>query len=377
MNERDALLGLIQLLYAAPGTRDGWHAFLDSLRVTLHGSVANLICHNMPSHTGSFVATTMAPDLAAAYQQHWCTLDPWARSPKQRQLGQRPVTVGDDLISHTELKRTAFYQDFARLGDAARVIGGVAEPEPQSMSVLSVNRGERIQPFAERDVAFLEALVPHVGRALQLHRRLLISESASADFADVLDRAPRAVLLIGSQGKVMFMNRAASRLCALRDGLTVEHGELRAVRSGDTTRLPSLLEESLKTSTGNGTDAGGVLRVGRPSGRRSFHVLVCAVSRRPPTFPTAPEATAVVYVTDPEQVAVVDELTLCALFGLTPAEARLARLLVQGASLAAAERDLGLRRETVRTRLKTIFEKTNTHRQSELVTLILNATPSI
>ena len=62
---------------------------------------------------------------------------------------------------------------------------------------------------------------------------------------------------------------------------------------------------------------------------------------------------------------------------MTPAEARLARLLVQGASLAAAQRDLGLRRETVRTRLKTIFEKTNTHRQSELVTLILNATPSI
>jgi DNA-binding CsgD family transcriptional regulator len=38
---------------------------------------------------------------------------------------------------------------------------------------------------------------------------------------------------------------------------------------------------------------------------------------------------------------------------------------------------LGLRRETVRSRVKAIFEKTQTHRQADLVRLILNASPYI
>jgi DNA-binding CsgD family transcriptional regulator len=42
--------------------------------------------------------------------------------------------------------------------------------------------------------------------------------------------------------------------------------------------------------------------------------------------------------------------------------------------MEAGER-LGLRRETVRSRLKAIFEKTNTHRQGELVRLVLTGTP--
>ena len=69
-----------------------------------------------------------------------------------------------------------------------------------------------------------------------------------------------------------------------------------------------------------------------------------------------------------------DEM-LRALYGLTAAEAVLTRLLVQGLPLAEAAAQLGVRVQTVRTRLKTIFEKTDTHRQAELVRLVLLGTP--
>lgn len=57
MDAADRLLGLIQQLYMAPGTIEGWHVFLDSLRMTMHGSGANLICHNLQSQKGTMVAT--------------------------------------------------------------------------------------------------------------------------------------------------------------------------------------------------------------------------------------------------------------------------------------------------------------------------------
>lgn len=56
-------------------------------------------------------------------------------------------------------------------------------------------------------------------------------------------------------------------------------------------------------------------------------------------------------------------------FGLTPAEARLAALIATGVSPRQAAEQLGIARETARTQLKSVFAKTGTHRQSELVFL--------
>jgi DNA-binding CsgD family transcriptional regulator len=60
-------------------------------------------------------------------------------------------------------------------------------------------------------------------------------------------------------------------------------------------------------------------------------------------------------------------------FGLTPAEARLVLRLVAGDSLRSAAKALGIKYETVRTHLKSVFQKTRTRRQAELVILVLRA----
>ena len=62
-------------------------------------------------------------------------------------------------------------------------------------------------------------------------------------------------------------------------------------------------------------------------------------------------------------------------FGLTPAEARLALHLVAGETLRSAEAKLSMTYETARTHLKSIFQKTGTCRQAELVVAIVTAIP--
>jgi DNA-binding CsgD family transcriptional regulator len=62
-------------------------------------------------------------------------------------------------------------------------------------------------------------------------------------------------------------------------------------------------------------------------------------------------------------------------FSLTPAEARLALHLVAGETLRSTGVKLSITYETVRTQLKSIFKKTGTCRQAELVIVILTALP--
>jgi DNA-binding CsgD family transcriptional regulator len=58
-------------------------------------------------------------------------------------------------------------------------------------------------------------------------------------------------------------------------------------------------------------------------------------------------------------------------FRLTPSEAKLASIIARGAPPDIAARELKISRETARNKLKSVLAKTDTHRQSELVALLL------
>ncbi|RWP33453.1 hypothetical protein [Mesorhizobium sp.] len=64
------------------------------------------------------------------------------------------------------------------------------------------------------------------------------------------------------------------------------------------------------------------------------------------------------------------EAVLRSCFRLTTSEARLARKICSGQGVEAAADELGVSYETGRNQLKSVFAKTQTHRQSELVALL-------
>jgi DNA-binding CsgD family transcriptional regulator len=82
-------------------------------------------------------------------------------------------------------------------------------------------------------------------------------------------------------------------------------------------------------------------------------------------------AEAVLLVDDPHENAKPAQADLYSrAFRLTPAEARLAVHLANGTSLTEVSDMLGVTYNTVRAQLRSIFDKTDTHRQAELVGLL-------
>ncbi len=84
------------------------------------------------------------------------------------------------------------------------------------------------------------------------------------------------------------------------------------------------------------------------------------------------EPFAVIFLSDPHWQNDFEPARLERFYGLTPAEARLTILLVQGLSLEEGAGKLNVSLNTVRTHLKRIFTKTGTNRQSEVVRIILS-----
>ncbi|MCZ8380666.1 helix-turn-helix transcriptional regulator [Mycobacterium sp. CPCC 205372] len=83
------------------------------------------------------------------------------------------------------------------------------------------------------------------------------------------------------------------------------------------------------------------------------------------------EPAALVTITDPDAEPVPQPQLWHRLYGFTKTESEVASQVMQGASPRDIASELCVSLSTVRTHLQHIFEKTKTHRQGELVRLLL------
>jgi len=80
---------------------------------------------------------------------------------------------------------------------------------------------------------------------------------------------------------------------------------------------------------------------------------------------------AIVFIIDPTQRSRPAKEILIALFGLTPAECRVAMLLADGKSATEIASTLGVTRNTLKSHVAKIYAKTGTSRQSQVARLLL------
>ena len=86
-----------------------------------------------------------------------------------------------------------------------------------------------------------------------------------------------------------------------------------------------------------------------------------------------PSPAVAVFISDPMAPRQAPSDVLIALFGLTPAESKLAIRLVNGQSLDEASESLNISRNTAKSHLSSVFSKTGVARQTQLIQLILNS----
>lgn len=77
------------------------------------------------------------------------------------------------------------------------------------------------------------------------------------------------------------------------------------------------------------------------------------------------------FFVDPSARLELDVDTLTRVYALTPAECRVAREFVRGASVDSISAILGVSVATVRTHMSKLFDKTATNRQPALLKLLL------
>lgn len=236
--------------------------------------------------------------------------------------------------------------------------------EAASALSLTLVRPAARGDFEEADAQLARAVGPHILGALKLRHQFALARSG----AMMLDRFDQAVVLLSGTGHVVHMNNEAERLIHERDSLIVERGELRGGYPADTQRLRQLIGEADRAARGASLQGRQTLRLTRPSGRADLIVRALPVAPAvASTFGAGELATTGLFIHDPERrEEPVEELIRDGL-GLSQAEAAVAARVWEGDSVSETAAQLGLSPNTVKTHLKSVFEKTGVDRQSTLL----------
>jgi DNA-binding CsgD family transcriptional regulator/PAS domain-containing protein len=370
MSVEDELQRLIPLIYETTTSAQALSELLGALKQLFRARACAVAVFNFERREGALDASNgYDPAFIDSYRDQYSRHDPWLRNEQPYRV-PGTVHLGQELVPDAELMRTRFYQEWLKPQGLLYRLSAVLIREEADLCYFATWRGSKDPPFGFDEIRLCRTLAPHLRSAVQMRRQLAMLEVERNAALEVLDRLPTAVVLCDQGGTPVIVNGAAREILANSDGLLVRGGKLAASRPLETNALENLIIDAASAARGQGERAGGMLSVSRDSGSRPLSVLV-APMQAPSGVPGHRRIAAALFISDPESVILTNQDRLLQLYGLTPAESRLAAQIAQGRSLEEAAAMLNIKTQTARSYVKRILGKTGTKRQVELVRLLL------
>jgi DNA-binding CsgD family transcriptional regulator len=290
-------------------------------------------------------------------------------------MWQRPagsVQLGTDIVAPDQMRRTRSYSALAMPWRLEHFLMGTIITGHGGVAWFSLARTAREAPFVEGDKAAIANLVlSHLTRSMTTSLAVATMRGTNAILAAVMDQAPTGLVVFDWRGKAATINHKAADILASGDGLSVVNGELRAENPVAQAQLDQALSAMLQVALGRAVPAPPVVLVTRRSGANPYRVSFSTLSPLG-TAGDFPRGSAVVAVIHDERRANAQTVpaVLRATYGLTRAEVRLCEALLAGQSLAEAATALNVSRNTAKTHLARVFDKTGIRSQMALLRLL-------
>ncbi|HEY4215119.1 MAG TPA: helix-turn-helix transcriptional regulator [Steroidobacteraceae bacterium] len=356
---RVTIPAVVESLYAGTLDEGAWHQAWLNVADLFRASGALLFAFNPLS--GAVLRDEnhrIDPAIVSDYAAHWTFEDSRRVAFTNTPVG---IAVTERTLGLPELRNSAFFNEFLLPVDAPHFMPAWLRKTPAKAVAVSLLGSVRRGAFGPDDVRTLQVhLLPHMARALEIRDRLQTAQIRSQALAHSLEGCAFGLLVLDSAGRTLETNAIAEQYLREGDGL-------RRLGTG-IVKLPEPAEGQLRAWLASGippTDTRGHLTIKRPTKLPLSAVL----SQLPPTRTSwlSPDPRWLMLIFDPERRITASAASLEQTLGVTARESEVAARLFEGFGPIEIARQLGVSRETVRSQLKSIFRKTGTRSQAELV----------
>ncbi len=367
-----ALDALIQAAYCGPLEDQPWQGFLNAFREAVNGNYATLILRPPREGDAGVVlnAVLMSPKIFNSYNDTYFSMDPFVNLPPGE------VFTVSEFVGESEFFNSAYYRDYITPSDVRHIMGADIVGADGLTARLRITRPKARDNFGDEEKRLCRMLLPHLQQAVELHSRMLKTESERAFYEDAIDKLAMGVVILDGNARVLRKNHAAENLLKEKRGLAQVGDALQVGDSQENRAFRTLLEEVMEAHR---QFQPGFVRAFRIADSDSVTGLGLLVRPLPPIKASdgSSNPTAAIFVSDPHLPRQAPSDILIELFGFTPAESKLALRLVNGLTLDEASVELGISRNTAKSHLSSVFSKTGVARQTQLIQLILNSVATL
>jgi DNA-binding CsgD family transcriptional regulator/PAS domain-containing protein len=355
MSDTQAFLECIEAVYDAGTDVERWPHALAALSDLINGQMGTLAYFTPREILVEILTDPAWAGRMTDYIEH----NLWYQRRHLAPLNR--AVPSEQLASPAEVKRTALYADMLREADLLHMCGIMFLNKGPYFGNVAVLRSERLGPFEPGEVELMDAVAPHLSRAMRVSHLLHEASLYATDLEAAADHLPFGLVLIDRLGRIIYANAMAGEMLAagsLRTGLD---GRILASSGKGGDAIQALLK-----GVSVRREAAGTRLRGRDGS--DLKIIGAPLPRRRQDFAcTARTAAAVLFLFDETREEPPPVALIAQIYRLTSAEARLVQALLAGDSLNEYAGRAGLSRNTVKTQLGALFGKTETRRQSELI----------
>jgi DNA-binding CsgD family transcriptional regulator len=272
-----------------------------------------------------------------------------------------------DIPQSNDFFGSRFYREWAVPQGVAYAAGGIVLREGAWLTQIFMQRGPEHIPFAREELDQFNALIPHLQRAIQMRQRFADIQLGQNFMAGSLNVLAMPTLLFDEYSRVVHTNRSANELLGADDIIRIESSHLFTKNASVTRSLNLELGNAIRASRDSSVELAGVVLLPR----RDRMPLMLMISPLRLTGEFFVQGAALLFIFDPETTPLLTTDLVRKLFSLSEAEAELAVALCGGNTSDDIAKERGTSINTVKSQIKSIFLKTGTKRQSELVSLLM------
>lgn len=282
-------------------------------------------------------------------------------------LAQPEASTPEELMPDGAFFRTPLYLQFLKPYNLRYLLGRDVVRDDLLRVKISLERTADQEPYSQRERALLEAIVPHLQRAIRLRERHDHGLHMRFFFEEAMAKLAIGCLMLDARGRVVSINAWARRLIEQNDALAVRNGRLRAVDTLDGRALNKAIDAALAERTRGACSRGIALRLESAPGMTVLDLVVKPLARDS-LLESASSPAAVVYLNDCRRPGIeLDPGALATMYGLTQCESQIGALLAKGTCLTDVAARLHVSINTVKTHLRGIYEKLGTSKQAQVV----------
>lgn len=364
---RDQDNEVLRQIYEAAWRPGGWQDAMRAVGERVGATSAYLF--SAPDLTSPAGINEVLGMSARMVQEHvqWHHEDPWMLGAiRAGKMHRGALVFGDELLPHDAFLKTAFYNDFLRQHEMARMLGSVVsdghEVDGSPFTNLCWYRPAGHAAFDEDAKAVIREFLPHFQEALRLRRQVRAVSGAGASSA--LSDLHIACIFLDAEQRLVQANEAGVALMESSARGAIRHGKVHHVGAAC---APGLAEAQRQCAGGAATRL--LVRLAGAGGEVVGATMV-AMPESQNALTADARARFLLMVELP--LSDGEELTarVAELFKLSPAETRILSELLSGVAPNDIAKKLEVGLPTVRTHIQGIFKKTGVTRQIDLVRML-------